>query len=307
MVTIEKTTYPGYGGCYRLSNGSVELFASIDVGPRIACYRFIGCENILAELGPDKKVDSELGIWYSRGGSRLWHAPEVMPRSYSPDNDPVECEMVGSDSVRLVQPVEPETKIQKEILIKLNQDGSGVTITSKLTNRGLWPVELAPWNPSVMRGGGFSFFPQEPFISHDDYLLPSRPMVLWHFTDMTDPRWTFGKKYVRLQSDDRYPEPQKIGAAVKLGWAGYYIEDTLFVKRFPYFEDVEYPDYGCNFETYCAGSFLEVETLAPLAVIGQDESVTHVEKWYLFKGVETGDSEESFDKAIMPYIEQTVE
>lgn len=305
MLTIEKSTYPGYGNCYRLSNGSVELFASTDVGPRIACFRHIGDENILAELSPEEKTESSAGTWYARGGSRLWHAPEVLPRSYWPDNDPVESELIGNDTVHLVQPVEPGPKIQKEMTIKLDDNTDQVSITYRLTNKGLWPVELAPWALSIMNGGGTCVFPQEPFISHDDYLLPARTMALWHFTNMADPRWSFSKKYIKLKSDANYPDPQKIGAAVKVGWAGYLKDNKLFVKRFPYFEDVDYPDNGCNFETYGAGSFIEIETLGPLATIGPDESVTHVETWYLFKDVEAGDDEDSMDKAIIPLIEKT--
>jgi hypothetical protein len=305
MVTVEKSAYPGYGNCCRLSNGVVELYASTDVGPRIACFRHMGDANILAELGPEDKTVSEAGTWYARGGSRLWHAPEVLPRTYWPDNDPVEVEQIGSDTVHLAQPVEPGPKIKKEMTIKLAEDSS-VSIKYKLTNKGLWPVELAPWALSIMSPGGTCFFPQEPFISHDDYLLPARNMSLWHFTDMTDPRWTFGKKFIKLRSDAQYPEAQKIGASVKPGWAGYLKDSTLFVKRFPYFEDVDYPDNGCNFETYGAGSFIEIETLGPLATIGPDESVTHVEKWYLFRDINVGDDEESLEKVITPLLKKAL-
>lgn len=304
MVTVEKSTYPGYGNCYKLSNGVVELFASIDVGPRIACFRYVGDTNILAELGPEDKTVSEAGTWYARGGSRLWHAPEVLPRSYWPDNDPVEVKLIGHDTLHLKQSVEPGPKIQKEMTIKLAEDSS-VSITYRLTNKGLWSVELAPWSLSIMSPGGTCFFPQEPFISHDDYLLPARTMSLWHFTDMTDPRWSFAKKFIKLRSDDKYPEPQKIGAVVKPGWAGYLKDSTLFIKRFPYFEDADYPDNGCNFETYGAGSFIEIETLGPLANIGPDESVTHTEKWYLFKNIISSDDEESLEKLITPLLEKT--
>jgi len=62
------------------------------------------------------------------------------------------------------------------------------------------------------------------------------------------------------------------------------------VKRFPYIEGATYPDCGCNFETYTAGDFMEVETLAPLTKLQPNESVTHIEQWYLFnvEGVDAG-------------------
>jgi hypothetical protein len=58
-----------------------------------------------------------------------------------------------------------------------------------------------------------------------------RAMTLWHYTDLSDPRWTFGRKFIRLRTDDTLDAPQKIGIANKQGWAGYWRKRTLFLKR----------------------------------------------------------------------------
>lgn len=305
-VKIEKVKYSTYGNCYKLSNGTVDVLVTLDLGPRIIFYGFSGGENMLAELGPDAVVKTELGEWHPWGGHRLWHAPEVMPRSYVPDNGPVDAELVGNSSVRVGPPLEEATHIKKDMMISLDREGTGVTITHTLKNKSMWPIELAPWALTIMKGGGTTIVPQEPFISHDDKLLPARSMTLWNFTDMGDSRWTFGKKYIRLHTDTKLADPQKIGAAVHQGWAGYLREKTLFVKRFPsYVDGSTYPDFGCNFETYTAGDFMEVETLAPLTKIKPNEIATHVEHWYLFSDVNAGDSEDSLDKAITPLIAKT--
>lgn len=305
-VKIEKVKYSHYGECYKLSNGTVDVLVTLDVGPRVIFYGFTGGENNLAELGPDAKVPTEFGEWHPWGGHRLWHAPEVLPRSYMPDNGPVESEMIGKSTVRVAPALEKETGIQKQIHVSLDREGTGVTLTHILTNKGIWPVELAPWALTIVRGGGQTILPQEPFVSHDDKLLPARSLTLWGFTDMSDPRWTFGKKYVRLKTDSKITgNPQKIGAMNKLGWAGYLRDKTLFIKRFPYIEGANYPDYGCNFETYTDGDFMEVETLAPLVKLEPGESATHVEHWYLFKDVNAGATEDSLDKAISPLVAKT--
>ncbi len=152
-----------------------------------------------------------------------------------------------SMTMHLIPPFEVHTHIQKEMIVKLDPSGTGVTITHKITNKNVWPIELAPWGLTIMRGGGVTIVPQEPFKSHMEELLPARPMVLWGYTDLSDPRWTFGKKYVRLRTDENLAHPQKIGVANKREWAGYLRENTLFIKRFPYIEGAKYPDYGCNF------------------------------------------------------------
>lgn len=307
-VNIENTKHSHYGSTVKLTNGTVDVLVTADLGPRVIFYGFAGGSNILAELGPEEAVKTEFGEWHPWGGHRLWTAPEVDPRSYWPDNDPVKIEIMGDGSVRATPPAETGTHTQKEMLVTLDPSGARVTIDHKVTNLGIWPVELAPWALTIMKGGGTTIFPQEPFASHDDSLLPARPIALWSFTDMADPRWTFGSKYVRLRTDTSIKgKPQKIGAAVKAGWAAYLRETTLFVKRFPYMDGAAYPDYGSNFETYTDGDFMEVETLGPLAKLDPGESVTHTEHWFLFEGVDAGPTEDALDAAIAPLVRNALE
>jgi hypothetical protein len=305
-VTVERVAYFNQPNCYRLSNGTVEVIVTTDIGPRIIRYAFVGQEeeNILAEL-PDLKVETELGEWRPYGGHRLWHAPEAKPRTYAPDNGPVKFEIVGKDTIHLTQDVEPKAGIQKELIITLAGEGTEVTIVHRLTNRNLWSADLAPWGLTIMNGGGMAILPQEPYISHDDYLLPARPLVLWHYTDLGDPRWKIGKKYITLRTDANLNEPQKAGIANKQEWAAYLRNRVLFIKRFPYKKDANYPDYGCNCETYTAGTFMEVETLGPMHHLEPGDTAEHVERWYLFKNVNAGMTEATLDAAISPLVEQT--
>ena len=304
-VKIDKVKYPNFGECYKLSNGTVDVLITLDLGPRVIFYGFTGGENALAELGPDLKVPTPYGDWKPWGGHRLWHAPEVLPRSYVPDNGPVDSEIIGKSTVRVAPPFEEATGIQKQIHVSVDHEGTGVTLTHILTNKGIWPVELAPWALTIMKGGGTTIIPQEPFVSHDDKVLPARSMTLWGFTDMSDPRWTFGKRYICLKTDTKLSDPQKIGVADKLGWAGYLRDKTLFIKRFHYIEGTNYPDAGCNFETYTAGDFMEVESLGPLTKLEPGESATHVEHWFLFKDVNPGATEDSLHNAITPLVAKT--
>jgi hypothetical protein len=305
-VKVEKIAYFNQPNCYKLSNGAVEVIVTTDIGPRIIRYGFPGEDNILAELPGGSPLKTELGEWKSWGGHRLWTAPEAMPRSYSPDSSPVEYRIEGNNKIHLIQPVEPKTGIQKEITVTLDDNGSGVTLHHKITNRNLWAIDVAPWALTIMNGGGVAILPQEPYRSHDEYLLPARPLVLWHYTDLSDPRWAIGKKYIRLKTDAARKEPQKLGIANKQGWAAYHRKGTLFVKRFPYKESATYTDYGSNNETYTSASFIEVETLAPMHHLKPGESAEHVERWYLFRNVDVGTTEATVDAAIRPLIAQTV-
>lgn len=303
-VKIDTVACLGQPNCQRLSNGTVEVVVTTDVGPRVARYAFVGGENMLGET-PGPGDQTELGVWKPYGGHRLWHAPEAKPRSYSPDNAPVPFEVVEGNAIRLRQPVEPGTGIEKEMTVTLDPDGTRVTIHHRLTNRGLWAAELAAWALTIMRGGGTAVVPQEPYGPHPQNLLPVRPIALWAYTDLSDPRFALGPRFLRVRSMEERRAPQKIGVGNKRGWAAYHQGRTLFVKRFGHRAGASYPDFGSNCEIYTAGSFIELESLGPLVRLAPGESTEHVEHWYLFGDVDLPADDEAAEAALAPLIART--
>jgi hypothetical protein len=269
--------------CLRIENDAAELVVTLDAGPRILHYALRGGENILGAC-PDLSESTELGTWRPLGGHRLWAAPESKPRTYAPDNDPVRCDIAGPSSAILTQPTDA-AGLEKEMAITLADSGSAVTISHRITNRNLWEVEIAPWALTILRGGGTAIIPQEPYKAHSEELLPARPMVLWAYTDLSDPRWQIGARLLRLSTDAARSEPQKIGVLNKLGWCAYHVGSLLFVKRFAFDSQATYPDYGSNNETYTAGDFIELETLGGLQRLAPGERTEHVEHWLLYADV----------------------
>ena len=85
---MEKVEYKGWSNCVRLSNDLVDLIATTDVGPRIIRFGFVGGENEFKEY-EDMMGQTGGDEWRTYGGHRLWHAPEVQPRTYFPDNAPI--------------------------------------------------------------------------------------------------------------------------------------------------------------------------------------------------------------------------
>lgn len=304
-VTVKRVVYMKQPNCYRLSNGTVELIVTTDIGPRIIRYGFRGGDNILGEH-PAATVKTALGTWRPWGGHRLWTAPEAMPRSYSPDNSRIGFRLEGRNrnTIRLMQATEPKTGIQKEMVVTLDPSGSHIKILHRLTNKNQWAIDVAPWALTIMNGngGGTAILPQEPYRSHDAYLLPARPMTLWHYTDLSDPRWNIGKKYIRLKTVATSKTPQKVGVLDKQGWAAYHRKSTLFIKRFPYRVGASYPDYNSNCETYTSGNFMEVETLGPMSRLEPGRTVEHTEHWYLFRNVALGASEAAVTKTLTPLL-----
>ena len=297
---MQKVSYLGQPNCFGLSNGTVEAIVSTDIGPRVLRYGFCGGENLFAEV-PDLVTQTPLGDWKPWGGHRLWTAPELMPGSYAPDNDPVHYQQQGANGIELHQPVD-KAGVQKTLRVQLAESSTRVEVLHRITNQNPWPIRVAAWASTIMRGGGMTVLPQEPFRSHDQCLSAARAMVVWYFTDLADPRWRIGSRYICLRTDEHRAAPQKIGLSNKQKWCGYLLGTTLFIKRFDYQVGLEYPDFGSNNETYTTCNYMEVESLGPLQTLAPGESTEHLEVWFLFKDVEADGNEESLDNAISPFL-----
>jgi hypothetical protein len=303
-VVFEKVAYGGWSNCYRLANDTVELIVTGDVGPRIIRFGFIGGDN---ELGEMTEMLGQTGgdTWQLYGGHRLWHAPENDPRSYYPDNQPVTVTQTG-DTITVVQPTETTTGIQKEIELYLRPDSAHVQLTHRLTNHNLWPIELAPWALTIMNTGGRAIIPAPPRGSHAENLLPTHTLTLWAYTDMSDPRWTWGEKYIMLRQDTTMSEPQKIGVHAKDGWAAYARDGHLFVKTYGYVPGANYPDHGCTVETFTDNAMLELETVAPLGHLQPGAVATYVENWHLFDGIAVPENDAEIEANVLPKARQAL-
>jgi len=299
QISTEKIEYGGWPNCYRLTNGKVELVATGDVGPRIIRFGFVDDRNEFCEF--EEQMGTKGGDeWNIFGGHRLWHSPEAKPRSYYPDNCPVE---VTSTETGLVvrQATEATTGVTKTIELRMEADFPQVTVIHKLTNDGFWPVELAPWALSVMHPGGTAFAPQP--VGDPDDLLPNRWLVLWPYTDMSDPRVTWGRRFIMLRQNEAAEVPFKFGLSVEDGWAAYARNGHLFVKRFDYQRGKRYPDGGASVEIYTNERMLELETLGPLSCLQPGESTEHIETWNLCDGIPLEVTEETILSDILPVIQ----
>jgi hypothetical protein len=301
---LERISYRRWESAYRISNGTVELVVLADVGPRVISYSFVGGDNVFHEVAEQAGLTGGTDFRLY-GGHRLWVWPEV-ERTYFPDNSPVAVS--HDDNVaRFTAPVEgtsPESNLQKELEIQLNQVGSRVTISHRVTNRDNQPTELAPWAPTMMKAGGRAILPLPRRAAMDkDHFQSVGPLTLWSFTDLADPRWILGTEFIQLRqqsnSTGRFQE-QMTGIFNPAGWAAYFLNRTLFVKRAPVVRAAQYPDFGCNFEVFTNPEFLELESLGPKVQLGPGESTIHTEIWTLFQNVPEGEHDSWVRSTIAP-------
>ena len=156
-----------------------------------------------------------------------------------------------------------------------------------------------------MNGGGIVIIPNEPYKSHDEALQPVRAIAAWAYTDLSDPRWTLGSKYIRLRTDPALKASQKIGVANRVGWAGYLRTGTLFIKRVDWDDDRRVPGLRREHRDLHLGELHRArdDGAAPQR-IAPGGAATHEERWSLFKGVDAGTTEASLDAALQPLVAQ---
>lgn len=267
-----------------IKNDYLRLEVLAEAGPRIVGLYWAGLDdNLLAEV-PEGFSDTVNGRYHFRGGHRLWHAPEQFNRTYVPDNSGLSFSRTEAGAL-LTQPTEAATGIRKQIEIALHPDRAAVTLTHRLTNEGVWGVELAPWAITQLRLGGTAVFPQQVGSIDPDGLLPNRNLILWPYTNLNDPRLRLGNDYILIKADV-VDAPFKLGSFNRHGWLAYFWGNTLFCKRFGVQPSQPHPDMGCNAEIYINHQFIEMESLAPLCQLAPGNTVTHVETWELYSHVQ---------------------
>lgn len=249
---------------------------------RIVRFALKGKANLFADV-EKAPVQTPYGSFKFRGGHRLWHSPEAMPRTYMPDNEGATLSE-SPDGLRIDMPAEPWTHIAKSIEIRLNPDQPQALLRHELRNDGPWAVEFAPWALTMFRLGGVGIFPQPVGNTDEAGLLSNRRLILWPYTRLDDPRLTLRDDFVLIRADPALP-PVKFGYLNPHGWMGYWLDGVLFVKRFDVQTNASYPDHGCNAESYCNDEFIELETLGPLTKVEPGASVSHAETWELHGGL----------------------
>ncbi len=289
MIKTEIKDYLNYGKVLSISNGIIEAYITVDVGPRIIRFGFVGGQNIMCDnrdvmapkdgqefqdfFGKDKK-------WEILGGHRIWTSPESYPHSYYPDLDPVKYE-ITSDGAIFTPNAEIENGLQKQLEVKMNPDDTNMCVTMRVTNIADAPQEFSIWGLTVSARHGTLIVPMN---TNDTGLLANRNISVWPYTNLADSRVHFGKKYVTLRQDINIEQSFKLGFDLNDAKVYYCLGEDIFEKSYVTHHGCEkYPDNNCSFETYTNAGFIEVESLSPLKSVNPDQTVSLTECWSMHK------------------------
>ena len=300
-VSIERTEWGGWPNCYRISNGEIELIVTSDIGPRVMRCGFVGGQNFF-KVFEDQTGKSGEPEWQLRGGHRIWLAPEDFKRTYALDNSTAEIAVHG-DVLTATQPVEPETGLRKQLAIRMASSGTQMEVLHRMQNTLPFPVRFAHWALTMMAQGGTGIAGFPPRGRHEDILAPTNPLVMWAFTNLSDPRWKFLHKYLVLHHDPANTDHTKLGLFNPRTWGAYALGSELFLKQYDADPGKTYTDMGCSFEMFASEGMLELETLGPLTEVEPGEWLEHTERWSLYRDLSIPDwTDETLDSLVVPLL-----
>lgn len=264
-----------YGKLLWLTNGSIEVAAALDYGLRIMVLRCVGMENVLYHQSDDllDGLSTEKG-WRLYGGHRFWTSPES-DDSYFPDNDPVEY-IIEEWSVLLTQKTDEWTGFKKQIRLSFCDNGN-LKVEHILTNCNTFPVKVAAWGITTLKGGGVAKIPFEGSVGG---YAPSRVLSLWFDSSLNDRRLSFENNCI-IGRHLPCIKKLKIGAYTPQGEISMKnLGQKLEICFSP--NPIEVcPENGCNVELFLNKHIMELETLGELKIIPSGATVKHVEYWHL--------------------------
>lgn len=253
--------------------GPYRIAVATTFGPRVTGFRLGEAPELFAILGPEVVIEHrDSDVYRPRGGHRLWAAPENPPVTYAADDTPCEVS-IDEDRVTITAPVDG-AGIGKQILVEW--DGANVEVGHTLTNAGAEVVDVAPWAITQVALGGKAIIP----IGGDDSgngLTANRSLVLWPYTDLTDPRVAWRHDAVVI--DAGTGPALKIGSGPRPGRLGYLSNGLLFTKTVAAAGAGVYSDREAVGQVYVEEMFCELESLGPIVHLLPGEAVVHHEIW----------------------------
>ena len=284
-INVTTLDYKNYGKCVCIENGTIQVYVSVDVGPRILWYGFVGGENLLyndvdrTSAKRSKDIADTFGegeVFQFYGGHRMWTSPEDPVLSYYPDCHPVKWEQT-ENGVKFTAEPQPVNDVRHSMEIVMS-DSNELKVLHEIENLRDKEQTYATWGITQYNHGGIQIIPQLPRY---DSLAANRIIAFWSYVNFDDERINYGRDFVTLKTADM--PSMKIGFNNASGWSCYVNQGAAIIKRFDYDPSLCYPDFGCNYETYTDRFFIEMECLGPSMKLKKGESAKHTETWIVKK------------------------
>ena len=289
MITYKEIkSYKDFGRVLEIENGVIKAAVTLDIGPRIIFFGFIGGQNIMCDnrelLGGRTdsaytKLFGEGKKYEKLGGHRIWAAPEEWPLTYTPDDMTVSYTKTANGAI-FTSDASKNAGFYKTLEIIMDSDDANMQVKMKIKNLTDKTRNYAIWALTVSTTGGTLILPMN---NDNTDLLPNRVISVWPYTDIKDTRYALSDNYAVIKNTPE-EKPMKLGFDLKRGNSYYFVRGDVFRKEFDTFHDKKpYVDNGCSFETYNCGDFIEIETLSPIELVASKGEIEYTEVWSLYK------------------------
>lgn len=294
-IIVEKIdSYKNLGSALKLYTDALEIIVPIEIGPRIMHISLPGMPSVVEDECPLEEALPDGQVYKFYGGHRVWHSPEAFPRSYMPDNEPLESYELLENGIIIWQKEEPWTQMQKGMEIYFEDDDS-LRVVNVIKNNTAWPIEIAVWGLTIGSRSGREVI---PVVQRNCGLQTNTGYRSWAYSRMDDPRAHWGQRYIVIDNDPKDETAFKIGYENEYGWMTYFNHDQCLVKKYQHQRGAKYSDRGCSYETYTSYWGVELESLCPLQIVKPGRSLTHEERFYVVasKGLPTYNEDEIAEK-----------
>ena len=214
---IKELEFENYGNCLSVSNGMIEAVVTIDVGPRIIYFGFIGGENVLYnDLNREyrraepilQEHYGENAQYFAYGGHRLWTSPERMPESYYPDNKPV-IYAILPESVSFTQPPQEENGLALTMEIMMSDNAKDMMVVHSAQNLVKDSMLEGLSGCTMLRPGGTLVIPQNS--TEESPYIPNRSYAFWPYTRVSDSRIDFRENISLFGRIPLFANPFRMG------------------------------------------------------------------------------------------------
>ncbi|HEY7564392.1 MAG TPA: hypothetical protein VIA81_05655 [Acidimicrobiia bacterium] len=245
------------------------------LGPRISSLKVAGLGEMLGST--DFRLEGPQGPVPLLGGHRLWSAPETRNETYLPYTA---VRIATSTTSVSAASDDPRLPFEKSLTVTAADDA--LVVDHLITNRTEKRRTVAAWAITMVPAGGEIVLPTPEPVAVDADLQARLTMVLWEYTDVTDPRLRIRPEGIGLRVEGA--KPIKVGVPNRQGWIAYRRAGHLLVKwTSVQVQAADYADLGASVQGFVGHGFGEIETLGPLHGLGPGESISHREVWQVLR------------------------
>lgn len=285
-MELTEMEYENFGRCVRITNGIIDCVVTIETGPRILRFGFIGEKNIFytdqerkyqrqTEAAPASSDKNTVYNLY--GGHRLQICQS--PQIDLPDNSPVVYGVPG-DGVTFTPPKLKKQEIQLSYEIIMGKEASDIMIVHTAKNCSKETMVLGLFPATALEGGGVAVMPQNQAAQPG---RPSRTINFWPDTNVNDRRIFYGNRFFAVRQEPGNKKPLRIGTNNFPGWIAYAGNGFTLTQRFVANLQAAYPDSGSSGEIRLTPDFAELSTLSPMYQVKPGETIKHVENLFIHR------------------------